>query len=268
MNSNVQTPSSHKPTRSSAHIEYLRDGIAKLKQQALGSHGNNGDVLARLESYEKSLTDLLGRCGTSEKGGKNEAQNASPVGAQHHAAGQQADKGRTDAGQTPDTDRTMSGQSADKPPHRTPLETEIIEELNQASQSPLDKLSPEEQERLYELVSHHSVTTVYRVVSLPVPEGWGLSTSRQSLYRFRERHRELKQREHRRQMKTAAQAILEDLEGADEQFANASERLLKLRLLETANDPTSKTRDLRELFTTLIRLRAVSRQGNSTEKQG
>jgi hypothetical protein len=268
MNSNVQTPSNHNATRSSAHIEYLRDRVAKLKQQSIDSHGNNRDVIARLESYEKSLNDLLGAGDSAENTSENDAQKASAFGAQHLAAGQQADKGRTDAGQTADTDRTPSGQSADKPSPRTPLEKELIEDLNEASQSPLDKLSPEDQQRLFDLVTHHPITAVYRVIRLPAPEGWGLSTSRQSLYRFRDRHRELKQREHRRQMKSAAHAVLEDLEGADEQFANASERLLKLRLLETANDPASKTRDLRELFTTLIRLRAVSRHGNSTEKQG
>ena len=70
----------------------------------------------------------------------------------------------------------------------------------------------------------------------------------------------MKRRQYRQQLKHVAQSVIEDLADADNQFTDASERLLKLRLLETANDPSSKTRDLRDLFQTLIRLRAVNQK--------
>lgn len=238
----------------SPRIRYLRDRIADLKRRASESPGFTNELRTRLECYEKSLNELLAT--PKQSATQNRLKSESTFDAESFAAGQQPDKGRTDAGQTPDTDRTSSGQTADRIAELSSLEKEILEDLNQASQSPLDKLPAEKQAQLYDLVTHQPISAVLNAISIPAPQGWGLRTSRQSLYRFRDRHRELKRREHRRQMKTAAQAVLEDLEGADEQFVNASERLLKLRLLETANDPASKTRDLRDLFTTLIRLRA------------
>jgi hypothetical protein len=255
-----------------ASLPHLRKRLAEFKRLAAESPDFTDEQRAQILRLEKTLDELSTDPEPIENQPKNAAENPFAFFNQPFTPGftpgQEADKGRTDAGQTPDTDRTSSGQTADKLDELTSLEKEIVEDLNQASQSPLDKLPAEKQAQLYDLVAHQPISAVLNALSIPAPQGWGLRTSRQSLYRFRDRYREIKRREHRRQMKTAAQAVLEDLEGADEQFANASERLLKLRLLETANDPASKTRDLRDLFTTLIRIRAVSKPGIAAEKQG
>jgi hypothetical protein len=263
-----------RPTANDPRIQYLEDRIAKLRQRIAESPGLTDDSMARIECYQKSLDNLRAAAETpsdidpSPDVRKNHPENAPSIDSKPLAGGQPADKPRTDAGQTSDTDRTASGQNADKTPIRTPLEKDIIEQLNQSSKSPLDQLPPDLQEHLYDLITHYPITTVHRTISLPAPEGWGLSTSRQSLYRFQDRFAEMKLRERRRQLKHTAKSILEDLQGAEEQFTSASESLLKVRLLETANDSRSKTRDIRDLFTTLIRLRAAakSRQPSATDK--
>jgi hypothetical protein len=251
----TQTPISHSDETNSPRLTFLRDRIAELKRRALES-GSSSDLQVRLECYEKSLSDLINNQNTKQ----NHQKSDTDINAEAVPAGQYPDKGRTDAGQTPDTGRTTSGPSADTSPKLNPLEQQIVEELHASSPSPLDKLPPDTQEQLFDLISRHPLTTVHKIIGLPAPQGWNLSTSRQSLYRFRERFAEQKRRQHRRQQKTVANAVMEDLAGADEQFTDASERLFKLRLLETANDPASKTRDLRDLFTTLIRLRTLSQK--------
>jgi hypothetical protein len=261
MNSTIQTSTDEKAGKHSARIEFLKSRIAQLKQRALES-GANDDLQVRLQCYEASLNELF----TTGKTHESSAESDPHLAPEQLAAGQPPDKGRTGAGQTPDTDRPTSGQAPDNSPKLNPLEKEIVEELNDSSQSPLDKLPPNAQEQLFDLISRHPITTIHKIICLPSPHGWGLSTSRQSLYRFRDRYAEQKRREYRKQQKSVAKAIIEDLDGADEQFADASERLFKLRLLETANNPTSKTRDLRDLFTTLIRLRAISKRTPAKER--
>jgi hypothetical protein len=266
MNSNDNTSIDQQTydAREAFVLRLLADHLAELKRVAQTSPNYTDEDRARIEQQQRRVAELIATNGAmnlhTENGPGPLADNDFAAFSQPFSPGQHADESRTNGGQTADNDRTAPGQSADTPPERTSLESEIIEELNRSSQSPLDTLPAERQERLYDLIARFPITSVFRIITLPAPEGWGLVTSRQSLYRFRDRHTERKRREHRRELKVTAQAVLDDLDGADEQFTNASERLFKLRLLETANDPSSKTSDLRDLFTTLIRLRALSQK--------
>lgn len=248
---------------SAAQLDFLLRRIDELKKKISESPEIADDYNHRIQCYEGKLKEILeaspgdqSRRPAGEKE-KKSAESVSNTDSQPLETGEQAVNERKKSGEHAENHRSVTDDSPPADcPQLNPLQKRIAEELNHNSRSPLDKLSPERQEELFELLERFPVSSVLSTITLPPPTGWGIATSPSSLDRFRKRYAVQKLREQRRQSKTVAQEVLEDLDGADEKFATASERLLKLRLLETANDPQSKTRDLRDLFQTLIRVRA------------
>lgn len=259
MNSTEQTTQDNPPDPREALIKLLRNRVASL-HRGIAENPELGPTYNRLiETHEQNILKLESTPAAQDSPPETEKRAETPptVHPEQLERGNQAVNTRQTAGNDPQNCRPVGG---DLPPQGQPefstVEKQIIEELNRKSQSPLDQLPPEKQNELFDLLSQYTITSVLRVVTQPPPTGWGVSTSYNSLRRFRERFARGIQRHHRIELKQVAKAVIEDLSDADEQFTDASERLLKLRLLETANDPGSKTGDLRNLFQTLIRLRS------------
>jgi hypothetical protein len=190
---------------------------------------------------------------------------------------------RTDAEQTPNTSRTNTEQtpnssqtkmanpaSANPEPHfirqseiRNPqspdpdlaaIEEEIIERTQ--SKSPLDMLPITQQELLYDLLSRYTYRKVKDVIALPPPRGLNITPSLGALFDFKRRYAKRSQLQKKKEVGLLALELLNEPPVADDGYAQASERLLRLRLLETINNPASKTSEIRDLFQTLVRLRA------------
>lgn len=122
--------------------------------------------------------------------------------------------------------------------------------------SPLDHLPPEKQSILYEALCEFGAPDICAIITKPEPEGWGIETCNSSLKRFRVRYQKRTQAQKELELKQITVDLLNDADNADDGYVRASERLLKLRLLETVNKPDSKTSEVRDLYTTFTRLRA------------
>jgi hypothetical protein len=125
--------------------------------------------------------------------------------------------------------------------------------------SPLDHLSPEKQSLLYEAICEFGPAAMHRVVTLPAPAGWGLDISESSIKRFRIRYAKRSVAQKRFGLKQTINEILADAEPGDERYTQAAERLLKVRLVETVNDPVAQTSQIRDLYQTLNRIRLTDR---------
>jgi len=123
--------------------------------------------------------------------------------------------------------------------------------------SPLDRLPPDQQLLLYQLLRQYSLRTVQTAILEPPPNGLGLSASHTALSDFLHRYPLRRQADQQRDAEQIAQNTLADPNASVANLAHASERLLNIRLLQTANNPNAAIRDLRDLFQTHTRLRAL-----------
>jgi hypothetical protein len=109
------------------------------------------------------------------------------------------------------------------------------------SRSPLDDLSPECQKTLVELLQDHAHTLVAEMVSQPKPLGWGLQTSRHSLKRFCNRYRKQHRETELAEAANEAQKLVQNPSATPQNFAEATRRLIQIRLFEMAKDPHCDT---------------------------
>jgi hypothetical protein len=180
----------------------------------------------------------------------------------------------TEAEQTANTSQTKPEQpdtpSQTNPPHVVPsrshadgsplapdpdlaqIEEEIIERTH--AKSPLDHLPLDHQALLNDLLSRFQYRQVKAAIALPPPNGLGVSVSLGALVNFKRRYAKRDQSQKKREIGRIAYDILKEPAAADEAYVQCSERLLKIRLLETINNPQSKTGEIRDLYQTVQRL--------------
>ena len=235
------------------------------------------DLSALYSSIEKIiLCKISARCapkieGPSEQNAETEQLQSGHSGG--HPTGQPPVTGRSTPGHSADFERSTADQNAgasDQEPDDDDLEEEDFEDdlddedneeqiekaraeylaqlwRERASRSPIDDLSPEYQKELFELLQEHPKSIVLAMISQPPPLGWGVKTSRPSLKRFIDRYR--KQNEKAELARTAEDAakITSDPNASLSAFAEATQRLVQMRLFQTASDPDSDAEDLQFL---------------------
>jgi hypothetical protein len=123
------------------------------------------------------------------------------------------------------------------------------------AKSPLDRLSPERQQTLYEMLEDLSASIVNNMISLPEPDGWGVKIHPSSLARFSRRYGKKLEAAERAEALAEANKVLKELGPESPEFAQAIQRLLKLRCFKSALNPKSATRDLEALFRIIDRQR-------------
>lgn len=170
---------------------------------------------------------------------------------------------RTEAEQTLNPSRTnpepasISPQIPQRPdPDLAQIEEEIVEHTH--AKSPLDNLPHDQQALLYDLLCRHQYRQVKSAIALPPPNGLGVNASLGALFNFKRRYAKRDQTQKKLEIGRIACEIIKEPAVADEGYVTAAERLLKIRLLEAINNPSSKTSEIRDLYQTLIRLRAQS----------
>jgi hypothetical protein len=127
-----------------------------------------------------------------------------------------------------------------------------------AGRSPLDKLEPRIQQILLRLMEDHKPEHVAEAIAEPPPIGFGIQTSKASLYRFRERYTQAKEQSRKAQHAKAIQDLLAKAGNSEEAFQAAVQSVLKARLLTTTTEPNAPLDTIDALITTLNKLRKQS----------
>jgi hypothetical protein len=121
--------------------------------------------------------------------------------------------------------------------------------------SPLDRLPPNDQRLILNLLNEHTYEETRAILRSPRPLGLSINPSLSALHGFyyRWRNNDLAER---LDMLDEQVAYIQAIAGHnDENFVQSSVHLLKRRLLETSISPTSKTAELRMLFGILDRMK-------------
>jgi hypothetical protein len=116
----------------------------------------------------------------------------------------------------------------------------------------LDELTQEEQDQIAQWLSKNTYDSVLARLPYPPPIGLLLRTSESSLRRLWNRHDNLR----RIRISSDEAKFLNTAKTSDEEFNHAAQQLVRVRTLETAMKPDSKTSELRDLFLILDRIRA------------
>jgi hypothetical protein len=105
------------------------------------------------------------------------------------------------------------------------------------SRSPLDDLPPERQKILFELLNDGVPSTiVLEMIMQSEPLGWNLETSASSLKRFKKRYGEQHKKAELARVAEEARKIANDPGADTAQFAEATQRLVQVRLFKNASD--------------------------------
>jgi hypothetical protein len=124
-----------------------------------------------------------------------------------------------------------------------------------ASRSPIDNLSPERQQMLFEMLEENTATAVAEMIAEPEPLGWDFKIHASSLKRFRDRYKlQLAKAERLRVVAESTQTV-EQFGPGHKKAIDAANNLVKLRFFDAARDSKTSTRDLHILSRILDRQR-------------
>ncbi len=139
------------------------------------------------------------------------------------------------------------------------------EEFHQqvAGRSKFDQLSYEQQRAIIEIRKTVSVRATVKLLALPPPVGLNFKTDKSSLQRFTASWPERENRRRFQEAKIAADAVLNS-KSPHPAFQDATEKLIKTRLLITASDPKANLQEVSALVLNITRLR---RQALAEQKQ-
>ncbi len=160
--------------------------------------------------------------------------------------------------------KTPTPPAAEKPfdirDHLDAASMRVCNDLQEylSGRSPLDKLTPQQQNVIILLLEDHNAERVAKVIAQPEPYGFNLTTSESAVTRFRKRF-DRAQKKYIADLDDAAfQQQISNAHQSDEAFQTAFQRLLKTRLLNAANSPLSSAETIDSLATTLTKLRKQS----------
>jgi hypothetical protein len=132
------------------------------------------------------------------------------------------------------------------PHYREPAPREFARTIH------LDEISVADQELIYQWSQKYTYERTLERLLYPPPIGLGIKTGMTSLRRLRARHETAE----RVALSTTEAQQISAAENSADEFIAAAHRLIRVRALETAMKPDSKTGELRDLFTILDRIRA------------
>jgi len=161
---------------------------------------------------------------------------------------------------------TASQTKSPTPPAEKPFD--IREHLDAASlrvcydlqeylsgRSPLDALTPQQQNAIILLLEDYSAERVASVLAQPEPYGFNLKTSDSAVIRFKKRLARAEKKYIASLDDIALQQIMANAHQSEEAFQTAVQRLIKIRLLNAANNPLASADTLDALITSLNKLR-------------
>lgn len=165
-------------------------------------------------------------------------------------------------GNQPLTAGTPSGQSRDEvePPSGNPTcpagTNSNTSTKRSVTESPLDELPPDIQAQLLRILEEHTLEKATLEVTAKPPYGMGIATSRSSLHRFLQRHKDITATRQRQQL-AAETAKLVSASIALGDLSSTTAHLIELRLLETAASERPDAQNLLALSRSLDRIRAI-----------
>jgi len=122
----------------------------------------------------------------------------------------------------------------------------------------LDRLTDAQRQAIAELLHHYTEDEVSQLLAKAPPAGLSIRVSRASLNRFRHRYDKQQRRRNSNNFKIETLRCLDAANGNDQVFLTVSERLLKMRLLETTGDPNANLETISKLTNVITTLRKQS----------
>ena len=124
-----------------------------------------------------------------------------------------------------------------------------------SGRSPIDNLTPQQQNVILLLLEEHNAARVAEVLAQPEPYGMNFKTSDSSLNRFRERIRDAEKKRLNADAETATKELIAKAHESDEAFQAAVQRFIKTRLLNATSSAHSSLDAIDSMITSLTKLR-------------
>lgn len=159
------------------------------------------------------------------------------------------------AGTPPGTSRDDAEMPAENPTYPAGTNPNTSHKRS-VTESPLDELPPDVQAVLLRLLEEHTLEQATLRITTKPPYGMGIATSRSSLHRFLQRHRNLTATRHRQQI-AAETAKLVSASISHGDLSSTAGHLIELRLLEAAASERADAQNLLALSRSLDRIRAI-----------